>query len=210
MRKLSSLWSSILMACGTATAPILIPVPAFATPPTQVVEFQHKPDNSVALPDPVETKPRYRYAVMDLSCSVPAGCTGELGIRPWYFLQLTTGIGYNGLAPGVVGSVVLDPIPYAVGITISMDAGHYWYGSVPGISNSPSVAYSFIDPMLGISFGNYRAWRFYIRGGLSYLDVSTSNFNAVINNNDKTLMIGDPKAQGWVCPSAKIGFSLYF
>jgi hypothetical protein len=210
MRKLSSWITSILMSCGTA--PVL-PVPAFAqTGPTVMAPgpiVEVNPNHSKGSSDPFHPHP-YRWAVADLNCGAPSGCVGEMGIRPFYFLKLEVGAGWNGMAPGVIGSVVLDPIPFGVGISLSMDAGHYWSGQVPFVNNAPSVEYSFIDPMVGLELGNFKAWRFYLRGGFSYLDVSTSNFNAVINNNDKTLTVGDPKANGWIAPAAKVGFSFYF
>jgi len=190
--------STILTACGLA-API-VPAPAFADTTTITTVAA---TTTVSKP-----QPKNKYAVVDINCGVPSGCVGELGFRPWYFLKLEVGAGYNSMAPGVIGSVVFDPIPWGLGLTLSVDAGHYWSGPAPFVNNPPSVEYSFVSPMLGLEFGNYRAWRFYVRGGVSYLDGTVSNIS--YGNNDQSLMIGNPRAQGWAAPAAKIGFSVYF
>ena len=190
------------------TEPVVVPTTPAFTP-------QELPPSTVKATTIVVNKPKpkphYRPAVIDLNCGVPSGCVGELGVRPLYWLKLEAGAGYNGLAPGVIGSVVIDPIPWGLGLSLSMDAGHYWSGSVPYVSNSPSIEYSFLSPMAGIELGNYRAWRFYLRGGLSYLDMTGSNFQGVIStSNSNGVSIGNPHVDAWVGPAFKLGLSFYF
>jgi hypothetical protein len=199
----------------TDVAPI---VQDWAPPPVVVVVEQPAPVPQELPPAPpplpkivVVQKPRFRFAVADINCGVPSGCVGEMGIRPFYWLKLEVGAGYNGLAPGVIGSVVVDPIPFGIGVSLSMDVGHYWAGTVPGVSNSPSVEYSFVSPMVGLEFGNHRAWRFYLRGGLSYIDATGSNFQSLIgNNNSNGVAFGNPHIDAWVAPAFKLGMSFYF
>lgn len=181
-------------------------------PPVVVVEKNELPPAASAVKATTvvkaQPKPRYRWAVVDLSCGVPSGCVGELGIRPFYWLKLEVGAGYNGMSPGVIGTVVLDPIPWAIGLTASADVGHYWSGNIPFVNNPPQVEYSWADLMGGLEFGNYRAWRLYFRGGITWLSGNVSNIDYGSNNNGATF--GSPQINIVASPAIKIGVSIYF
>ena len=172
-----------------------------------VVHVPVQTDNSKPLP--ANTKPRPRYGVASIACGVPSGCVGEMGFRPWYWLNMQVGAGYNGMSPGVIGSLVLDPIPWGVGISLSADVGHYWSGPVPFASNPPTVEYSFADFLGGLEFGNWKAWRIFFRGGLAYINATASNFNTP-GSGGGNVVVGSPQLTAWAAPAFKMGVSFYF
>lgn len=197
MRKFSSLLSSLVFSCGLA-APITSPLPAFADTTTPTTDTQS-----------VVAKPRYRFVGMDLGAGVPDGGYLGLVLRPLYFTQFEWAGTYNGIAPGMRVGLTLDPIPYAISPTITGEVGGTFSGPVPFVSNPPDVEYKYANLLLGLSMGNWRVWRFYLRGGMSWLDMQTHNFSNVLNNSDKSLVIGDPRLVGWA-PSFKLGFTYMF
>lgn len=154
-----------------------------------------------------DNTPRHKWGLVDISCGVPSGCTGQMGIRPLNWLKLEVGAGYNLMAPGVIGSVTLDPIPWPVGLTLTVDGGHYWSGPVPFVNNPPSVEYSFAEFLGGLEFGSRNSWRLYFRGGLTYLNGTASGFDT---GSDKSLTVGTPNVNGWFAPAVKFGVSIYF
>lgn len=169
-------------------------------PPAPGVQVPSKPATST------ESEPRHKWGGVDLFCGVPAGCGGGMMFRPLNWLKLEVGAGYNLMAPGVFGAITLDPMPWAFGLTLTGDAGHYWSGPVPFVQNPPNVEYSFLEALGGLEFGPRNSWRFYFRGGITYLDATVSNFST---NNPNTTM-GAPRITGWAAPAAKFGISIYF
>lgn len=153
--------------------------------------------------------PKHKWGGIDLGCGVPSGCTGQMLFRPFNWMKIGVGAGYNLMAPGVIGSLTLDPIPWPVGLTLTVDGGHYWSGNVPFVNNPPSVEYSFAEFLGGLEFGSRNVWRLYFRGGLTYLDGTASNFQTG-NNTDSSTTVGNPRVHGWVAPAIRFGFSVYF
>lgn len=163
--------------------------------------------SSTAMADNTPT-PRHKWGGVDLFCGVPSGCAGGMIFRPLNWLKLEVGAGYNLMAPGVFGAITLDPMPWAFGLTLTGDAGHYWGGPVPFVQNPPNVEYSFLEALGGLEFGPRNSWRFYFRGGITYLDGLVTNFNT--SNNSSSTTMGPLHVNGWVAPAAKFGISIYF
>ena len=138
------------------------------------------------------------------------GASTGIVVRP-YFNWIRVGVsgGYNGAAPGIIGSLTLDPIPFPVGITATVDAGHYWDGKLVGVSKSPTYNYDFITFQPGLEFGSRNSWRLYFRGGVSWLYYNVSDINSVANLKDNSIKLGDINGNAMI-PSFKIGLSVYF
>lgn len=258
MRKsfFATIFSTLLATCGAA-APVLAPIPAFASEPidrpsktlqeeptlfpdttpviSPTVEVQEpkkveiqEPKKNVDVvspivqpntdtskvvvaetPTPKPVAPRYRFVGLNFQAGVPDGGSIGLILRPLYFTQFEWAGTYNGIAPGVRVGLTIDPIPWAISPTLTAEGGATFSGPVPFMSNPPNVEYKYANLHVGLAMGNWRVWRFYVRGGMSWIDMQTHNLEAALNINEPTVAIGDARVYGWF-PSAKIGFMYLF
>jgi hypothetical protein len=135
---------------------------------------------------------------------VPDGAGLGLSVRPVEWLRLGAAATHNGLAPGARVGITFDPMPTPVAITFTVEGGHYWSGTVPGIQGAPAVAYNYANVHLGLEFGNRSSFRFFLRGGASWLDMTASSLPSDLSG------LSNLSYHGWMAPSAKLGFSLYF
>jgi len=160
-----------------------------------------------------KTEPRHRWVGMQMDVGVPDGAALGLVLRPIPFHKydwLHVGVSgtYNVLAPGIRVGATFDPIKFPVAPTLTAEYGHAFEGKVPGVDKSPGVSYDYTNLHLGLEFGNRDTFRFFLRGGVSYLNVNTSGFQETMSNKD--VAIGNPSFTARVAPTAKLGFSLYF
>ena len=145
---------------------------------------------------------------MSMDLGVPDGGALGLVVRPRFdWLRLGGAVTHNGMAPGARIGVTLDPVTFLMGPTFTVEGGHYWGGKLPAVSNSPSIAYNYANFHLGIEVGNRAAFRFFLRGGVSWLDVSTAQSQ---NAAGGASGIANPSYSGWLTPSGKLGFAAYF
>jgi hypothetical protein len=170
--------------------------------------------NGFLLERPVasEKNERFRFLGMGFSIGVPSGLAlGLVGRIPKInFLKLELDGTYNGLAPGMKGSLTFDPIKFPIAPTLTVDAGGNWGGQVPGATNSPTISYQYADALLGLEMGSRDAFRFYLRGGLTHVWANASGLQKTFNNNDKSLSIGDVSLSASAAPAAQIGFQWLF
>jgi hypothetical protein len=142
---------------------------------------------------------------MDLG--VPDGAALGLVVRPRFdWLRIGAAATHNTMAPGVRLGVTVDPVVFPIAPTLTVEGGHYWEGPMPMIKNSPSIGYNYANFHLGLEVGNRATFRFFLRGGVSWLDVSTAHFQSASGSGT----LGDPSYSGWLAPSGKLGFSTYF
>jgi hypothetical protein len=141
--------------------------------------------------------------------SVPSG--GALGIEarlphvPWFKVGLA---GTYTLAPGIRGNILFDPIKFPVAPLLNVDVGHQFPFTVPSVSNSPSIDFTYCDLQGGIGFGSRDGFRFMLMGGMSYLYGGAHGFQGLLTQVNG-LTVADPTFNGWV-PNVKLGFSLLF
>lgn len=158
-----------------------------------------------------QSKPTHHWGGIDISAGVPSGIQGGIMFRPYVeWLNIEVGVGHNLAAPGVFGSITLDSIPWGLGLTLTGEAGYYWSGPVPFVNNPPSVGYYYGTLMPGIALGNFRRWRFYVRGGVAWMHADVSNFDSNSSSGNTNFAIGPIKANMTAAPSVKLGLSLYF
>lgn len=156
-----------------------------------------------------ESSPRFRYVGMNFDVGAPDGAALGVVVRPHLnWLRLNLAGSYNGLAPGVRGGLTLDPINFPVAPTATFEYGHFWDGTVPGVHQSPEVGYDYANLHVGLEFGKRDVWRFYLRGGATWIDAHAGGFQSTINLPNG-VSVGDPTIQGWL-PSGKLGFAIYF
>lgn len=194
--RLVSAFSTILAACGMASAPL----PAFA---------DNSANDSKVQDTVIVQKPRYRWLGVDVGAGFPSGGSLGLVLRPIYFARFELAGTYNGISPGLLGGLTIDPIPFAISPSFTVQGGATFSGQVPFASNPPSVEYKYLDLLAGLEMGNWKVWRLYVRGGFSWIDMQTHDFNNVINNQDTSLTVGDPRAVGWF-PAVKVGLTYLF
>ena len=109
------------------------------------------------------------------------------------------------MAPGVRVGVTVDPIAFPIAPTLTVEGGHAWEGWLVFVNDAPSVSYNYANLHLGIEMGNRATFRFFLRGGVSWLDGSTAHLDTGTSG-----AIGNPSYRGWLAPTGKLGFSAYF
>lgn len=146
-----------------------------------------------------------------LTAGFPSGVSAEVVVspKPIPWLQVGAGVSENFLAPGLIASLTLDPMPWAVGLTLGGDVGGFFPATVPDQNGaSPTFSYTYEDVEAGVRFGRRNHFNFFLRGGASHIDLNASNFqNAFTLPNG--VEVGDPHASVWT-PSAKFGFQWLF
>ncbi len=144
---------------------------------------------------------------MFMDLGVPDGVALGLVVRPEFdWLRFGGAVTHNGMAPGARIGLTLDPLAARVAPTFTVEGGHYWGGRLPMISDSPSIAYNYANFHLGLEVGSRAAFRFFLRGGVSWIDVTSAQSPSAGGGPS----IANPSYSGWLAPSGKLGFSAYF
>lgn len=170
-----------------------------------------------ALADPLPVKnhplvddhPRARAGI-GFDVGIPDGVAVGLVVSPWLpWMKVEGAATYNFMSEGFRGSVTLDPFKFPVGLTLTGDLGGYFPSALIGVHNSPTVAYTYENILLGVEFGNRSGCRFFFRGGLTHLDINASNFQNTFTLPMGTT-VGDPHVSAWAAPALKIGLQWLF
>ncbi len=153
--------------------------------------------------------PRHRTVGITTDLGVPDGAAVGLVVRPKFdWLRLGAAGTYNGMAPGARVGVTFDPIAFPIGPTFTVEGGHSWQGRLP-IGDAPTMSYSYANFHLGLEVGNRATFRFFLRGGTSWIDGGTvSSQGSTSGSNSAGL--GSSSYRGWLAPSGKLGFAAYF
>jgi hypothetical protein len=141
---------------------------------------------------------------------VPDGATLGAVIHPLRVARFQLGMGYNGLAPGVHASATLDPIDWVLGPSLTLEGGHYFSGTIPGVAKSPDISYNYVNAHLGLEVGKRNGFRFFLHGGISYLDLSVANVQKSLGTSDSSVYLGNPSYTGMIAPTGKMGVSILF
>ena len=149
------------------------------------------------------------------SVGAPEGASITFVARPFTpMLRLELGPTYS-TGFGVMGGATFDPMPWAVGLTATVEGGTVFTTTLPSyIQNAvgsdtplPKFGYDYANLHLGLEFGSRRHFRFYLHGGESFIHLRTENFQNTVNQNGVT--VADPYANLLV-PSGKFGFIYEF
>lgn len=164
-----------------------------------------------------------------LGAGVPDGAAASGVYRPLRWLRAEVGGSYNMISKGVRGGVAV--IPFGMGPSASLEAGHYFDGNANGIARSIAgggfqdnavlqrIGYDFVNAHVGLDFG-YRRMVFFIHGGMSYVHASVHNLNAQISNgmssadsnmgsSGTTVSVNQDPTVRIFTPSAKLGLVFY-
>jgi hypothetical protein len=146
---------------------------------------------------------------MGLDIGVPDGAALAIVVKPGLdWLSVAGAVTYNGMAPGLRLGATVAPFATIISPTLTIEGGHAWQGTVPGVSGSPQIGYTYANFHVGIDVGSRNGLRFFLRGGVSYLDMSASNLSPASSLGD--IGITSPSYSGWLAPSGKLGISTFF
>lgn len=183
------------------------PAPAvLSAPPTSVEDGAQAPDGGAK-------KPRMFGAMFDVG--VPDGTNLSFVFRPVAIARLHTGIGYNGVSPGLrIGG---EYLPFGWGPSLGLAYGHYFEGDANGLAGMfgkpgedtskllENVGYSYFALRAGWEFGGDR-FTFFGRGGMTWLSTTIHELDAVIQADDPntSVRIKDPELSAFV-PTLQLG-----
>jgi len=185
-------------------APVALPTPAVVQP----IQPQRSSrvtllGGSVSLP-PHE---RNKWVGWTSSVGLPSGPQVGISIRPGFqFIHIDVMANYV-LKLGYAASLTFDPIDFPVAPTLTGEFGHITQGNIPS-GKGATVGWDYKQILGGLEFGNRRSFRFFLRAGVSWIDVKTHNINNLVNNDD--IVIGDPSLHARVGGACKIGFNSFF
>ena len=162
-----------------------------------------------------------------VDAGLPDGMNASLIYRPTDWLRTHAGGGYNMISPGIRAGVAL--IPFGVGPSLTLEAGHYFDGNANGLARKIAgasykdnailerIGYDYANAHLGLEFGSQRV-TFYIHGGMSYFRAAVHNVDKMIQQQTNSSDLGgsdttvsvkqDPIIKAWT-PSAKLGLIVY-
>lgn len=177
---------------------------------------------AAALSTPALADDNRRFGLM-VDAGVPDGATGSLVYRPWSWLRVHAGGGYNMVSPGVRGGLTLAPMPGAATLTLNVDGGRYFGGDANPLARTLTgdqsidvaalrdVGYDYANFHAGFEFGRKYA-TFYIHAGMSYVTGEMKNAGETFSKFDAYTTFefkGDPKVTIWT-PSLRLGLIVYF
>jgi len=199
-----------------AVAPV-VPAPATVAPVGDHTHDQWYHRGNYEYYSPTEYHPDIRaslhphqlHAGLYLDAGFPSGASAGVLVSPWLpWLKLGVGGNYNYVGEGLSGHVTLDPFHFPVSLTLTGEAGGFFPSTIPGIKNSPTVAYTYESALLGLELGSQRHLRFFLRGGISHVDASVSNFGTAFTLPNG-VSIGEPN-MSLVAPAGKFGIDWLF
>jgi hypothetical protein len=156
------------------------------------------------------TPPRHRTFGVTTDLGLPDGAAFGVVVRPKFdWLRLNVAGTYNLMAPGVRVGVTIDPIAFVIAPTLTVEGGHSWAGRLP-IGDAPTVGYTYANFHLGIEAGNRARFRFFVRGGVSWIDATGAGNVQGGSGGTSGVGIINPSYAGWLAPTAKLGISTYF
>lgn len=156
-----------------------------------------------------DVKPRRKYVGAQLDLGIPNGAGLSVVLKPCKWAHFNAGGTYNGMAPGMFAGLTLDPINFGIAPTLTAEVGGSFKGRLVGISEAPEISYRYVNLWPGLEFGSRDNWRFFLRGGATWISGTAYKVNEFSSNNEG-LAISDPKFTARVAPTAKFGFLVYF
>lgn len=140
---------------------------------------------------------------------VPDGLGVGFVLRPMPWFRTNYHFTHNSAAPGYRVGVTIDPINFPVAPTATAEYGASVPGQIVGVENSPFVWYNYSNLHAGLEFGKRNYFRFYIRGGVSFVNIQTKAISAMLDQKEVTL-ISDPSIRGMFFPTTKLGVVFFF
>jgi hypothetical protein len=157
---------------------------------------------------------------LQLDAGAPSGFSAALVWRPWSFLRLNGGMGYDFAALGVKGGVTLIPFHWGVVPTIGFEGGHFFEGDLSnppfGSINNASIkvlakqfSFDYVTADLGLEFGAQNRFVFYVRAGLTQIWWTPQNVQAALDASNAGKYKASQASFTGRGPTGRIGFILY-
>jgi hypothetical protein len=199
-------------ALSVVPATPVTPAPALDAPKAHAESF------------PLKKEPSFKRFGMMLDAGAPDGFGASAVFRPFQFLRLQLGAITTTSAFGIRGGVAYVPFNFWVTPSANFEVGRMFEGST-GFLNTFSggnatqftdtvvqrFSYTFVNGHLGLEIGSQQSFSFYIKGGLSYVDLELSDFQERFraSSGDNSFSVVTPHVH-YSGPSAKLGFLFYF
>jgi len=157
-----------------------------------------------------ETKSKHKWVGFGTDLGLPEG--GAIGlvfspnIKYVDWLKFSASYTNNYLTSGGRFGLTLDPINFGIAPTFTSEFGFTDKFNLSDLMGEklPSVSYNYINLQPGLEFGNRNGFRFFIRGGFTYLWANVYDFGSILNSDQ--FIITSPKVNIWLYPSFKLGF----
>ena len=186
-------------------------VPAAAQPAALIGSGAH-PSSSTAVG-------HYGLGV-DFGLSGPLPDAGLLlALRPFRWVQMQAGAGYNWLAFGVRGGVTLVN-PVAVPLSLTCEGGHFFEGdankaarwfsnNAQEVGSLRRFSYDYLNLLAGLELGG-KNFSVYLRGGVSWMRTTIRDFaQSAQDAAHVDLQASDPKVS-YRGPTLKLGTQYFF
>ncbi len=193
------------------------PYPAYSSPPL-VASRTPERDVPTIQSAAADRGPSRRWLGVTVDAGIPDGMAASVALRPWHWLRIQAGGMHNTISPGLRGGISLVPFYFWITPSLTVEAGHYFEGDATWIARRLTsnrnldplfrkVGYDFGNAHLGLELGSPRSVSFFLRAGISYVQMTGKGVQQAIN--DPTIQAGDVKLSGAI-PSAKLGLLIYF
>ena len=143
---------------------------------------------------------------IEVPSGVALGINARLPYLPWFKLSVSA---TYLLAPGLQGSVLVDPIQFPIAPVLDMDFGHQFQFTIPTLNNSPKIDFDYVNLGGGIALGSRDGFRFLILGGMAHLSGTAHDFQKALPTSVDGLTVSDPTFSGWI-PTVKLGGEFLF
>jgi hypothetical protein len=159
------------------------------------------------------------HAGFDLSLGAPSGAELGFVFEPFtHWTRLELGLTHSVTSSfGGMASATFTPIHFPIMPVLFVEGGFLPEGSLPSFIASgktlPTMGYDWFSVGPGLEFGNRDHVVFFLHPALTYIHLTTGNFQAVVDDNGGSgsgLKVANPSASGWVMPTGRIGLSVMF
>jgi len=195
----------VVTASNAQLSPTAVASKPVAAAPKSEVVMTHEPSG-----------PRPTSLGLLVDAGLPDGAGISLAYRHWTWIRLQGGYINNTVNSGLRGGVTLLPFYSWFTPTLTLEAGHFFPGDASSIarrfSNDPNlnhafnVGYNFENAHLGFEIGSPRRVAFFLRGGLSYVQM-TADVQPMIRDSS---VQAQPLRIRAMLPSVKLGLTIYF
>lgn len=163
----------------------------------------------ITAPATADETAKHKYIGLGFDVGVPEGAAVGVVVSPYfYWAKVNLHYTNNYFASGGRAGLTLDPVKWAIGPTLTTEYGFTgkFNPSDTFGKNLPDASYQYVNIQPGLEFGSPNRFRFFLRAGFTHLWANAYNFNSVVNTANTT--VSDPKANLWLMPTFKLGFSV--
>ncbi|HZH02608.1 MAG TPA: autotransporter outer membrane beta-barrel domain-containing protein [Myxococcaceae bacterium] len=169
-------------------------------------------------PAPIGDAPT-RWGLL-LDAGIPDGIGLSAVYRPFRPFRFHGGLVTNTASYGLRAGVTYVPFYFAVSPSLTLEGGHLFEGDLSflqafGLSQEDAersrFKYNFANAHVGLEMGSPRRFLFFLRAGLSYVDVTFTQFQSLLQSASGSQSVeAQPAHLRATGPSAKLGFVVYF